>query len=183
MAGLVSRDAAARVAVLGAVLVGAWAVPAGAQEAAAAPEAAPAQAQETQAPETQRYQPPQADAAQQPSPKADVADEPRAQTAGAGGGGGGGAGDRDCADFDTQQEAQEYFEEQGGGPDNNVDQLDEDGDGLACESLDGGAVPDGGPATGGGWLAAGDGAGTAAPLAVLALLLVAAAGVARTRPN
>src|SRR5689334_17760279 len=46
-----------------------------------------------------------------------------------------GAVDRDCSDFNTQEQAQNYFEGKGGGPNNNVDRLDSDGDGRACESL------------------------------------------------
>ncbi|ABC46393.1 thermonuclease family protein [Salinibacter ruber] len=47
--------------------------------------------------------------------------------------------DRDCSDFDTQPEAQRFFERHrsdssGGDPHN----LDRDGDGQACESLPGG---------------------------------------------
>lgn len=42
--------------------------------------------------------------------------------------------DYDCADFGSHQEAQDYFESQGGSPSNNVDRLDRDGDGLACEA-------------------------------------------------
>jgi hypothetical protein len=38
--------------------------------------------------------------------------------------------DRDCSDFSTQLEAQQYFDENG-----DVDNLDRDGDGVACESL------------------------------------------------
>lgn len=50
--------------------------------------------------------------------------------------------DRDCADFDTQQEAQDYFESKGGSRSFNADLLDEDGDGLACELLpQGGSAP------------------------------------------
>ncbi|EKD65151.1 MAG: hypothetical protein ACD_50C00175G0006 [uncultured bacterium] len=44
-------------------------------------------------------------------------------------------GDRDCSDFETHDEAQAYFEGKGGSPTNNVDRLDADGDGIACESL------------------------------------------------
>lgn len=55
------------------------------------------------------------------------------------GGGGGGATedgiDKDCGDFDTHNGAQNYFKSQGGSPSNNVDRLDRDGDGIACESL------------------------------------------------
>lgn len=43
-------------------------------------------------------------------------------------------GDRDCADFSAQNEAQEFFEEQGG-PDEDFHNLDRDGDGIVCENL------------------------------------------------
>ena len=43
-------------------------------------------------------------------------------------------GDYDCSDFSTQEEAQEFFEAEGG-PDNDYHNLDRDGDGVACESL------------------------------------------------
>src|SRR3990167_9144180 len=36
--------------------------------------------------------------------------------------------DYDCPDFATHQEAQDYFESQGGSPSNNVDRLDSDRD-------------------------------------------------------
>jgi LPXTG-motif cell wall-anchored protein len=42
-----------------------------------------------------------------------------------------------CSDFDTWNEAQTYFEQHGGSPTNNVEGLDREGDGLACESLPG----------------------------------------------
>lgn len=57
---------------------------------------------------------------------------------GCGGGGGGGAGapaDRDCSDFATQEDAQAFFDRNGGSPSNNVSGLDNDGDGIACEGL------------------------------------------------
>lgn len=44
------------------------------------------------------------------------------------------AGDRDCSDFSSQAAAQHYFDSQGGGPNNNVDNLDADGDGRVCET-------------------------------------------------
>jgi len=44
-------------------------------------------------------------------------------------------GDKDCSDFATHAEAQDYFQSKGGSPTNNVDKLDSDHDGLACESL------------------------------------------------
>jgi hypothetical protein len=50
-------------------------------------------------------------------------------------------GDRDCADFATQAEAQAYFDSKGGSPENNVDQLDENGDGIPCEDLPAGEAP------------------------------------------
>lgn len=43
--------------------------------------------------------------------------------------------DKDCSDFKVQDEAQTYFEGKGGSPTNNVDRLDSDHDGIACESL------------------------------------------------
>jgi len=43
--------------------------------------------------------------------------------------------DKNCSDFSTQQEAQQYFDSNGGSPSNNVDGLDADHDGVACESL------------------------------------------------
>ena len=45
-------------------------------------------------------------------------------------------GDKDCADFASQAEAQAYFEANGGSPTNNVDNLDADHDGQACEDFD-----------------------------------------------
>jgi Excalibur calcium-binding domain len=70
-------------------------------------------------------------------------------------------GDKDCADFASQAEAQAYFEANGGSPTNNVDNLDADHDGQACEDFDygdgtgGGGDPDvdnGGVDNGGGAL-------------------------------
>lgn len=43
-------------------------------------------------------------------------------------------GDKDCSDFSTQDEAQSFFEEQGG-PDEDYHNLDRDGDSIACETL------------------------------------------------
>jgi micrococcal nuclease len=42
--------------------------------------------------------------------------------------------DRDCADFSSQGEAQEFFEDQGG-PGYDPHNLDRDGDGVVCETL------------------------------------------------
>lgn len=44
-------------------------------------------------------------------------------------------GDKDCKDFTTHVQAQAYFESKGGSKTNNVDNLDSDHDGVACESL------------------------------------------------
>ncbi len=46
----------------------------------------------------------------------------------------GGGGDRDCSDFSSHQEAQRFYEAEGG-PGQDPHRLDGDGDGLACESL------------------------------------------------
>jgi hypothetical protein len=45
-------------------------------------------------------------------------------------------GSYNCADFDTQPEAQEFFEAEGG-PENDPNNLDADNDGVACEGLPG----------------------------------------------
>jgi Excalibur calcium-binding domain/LPXTG cell wall anchor motif len=57
--------------------------------------------------------------------------------------------DKDCADFSSQAEAQAYFEANGGSPTNNVDNLDADHDGQACEAFDYGDGGAGGDGTGG----------------------------------
>lgn len=44
------------------------------------------------------------------------------------------AKDMNCDDFGSQASAQSYFNNNGGGPNNNVDGLDSDGDGVVCES-------------------------------------------------
>ncbi len=43
-------------------------------------------------------------------------------------------GDRDCSDFDSQEEAQVFYEREGG-PSDDFHNLDRDGDGIACDSL------------------------------------------------
>jgi len=43
-------------------------------------------------------------------------------------------GDMDCSDFSSQEEAQEFFEAEGG-PDEDYHNLDRDGDGYVCETL------------------------------------------------
>jgi Excalibur calcium-binding domain len=61
------------------------------------------------------------------------------------------AGDRDCADFDSQADAQAAFEESS----NDEERLDADDDGIACEDAFGtedqqvAVYPEGGVATGG----------------------------------
>ena len=42
------------------------------------------------------------------------------------------SGDRDCTDFSTHADAQEFFESEGYGDPHG---LDRDGDGIACETL------------------------------------------------
>ena len=60
-----------------------------------------------------------------------------------------GSGDRDCADFDSQEEAQNFFEQQRGQDGEDPDRLDADGDGQACEDSDfGDNFPNGGVETG-----------------------------------
>jgi hypothetical protein len=44
------------------------------------------------------------------------------------------AADLNCPDFASQAAAQKYFDDHGGSPTNNVDGLDGDHDGVACES-------------------------------------------------
>src|SRR5829696_9601256 len=63
--------------------------------------------------------------------------------------------DKDCADFSSQAAAQAYFEANGGSPANNVDNLDADHDGQACEAFDYGGGTGGG-GTGGGGTGGGD---------------------------
>ena len=49
--------------------------------------------------------------------------------------------DKDCEDFATQEEAQDFFAE-AGGPDQDLHHLDPDGDGIPCDPDDtGGATP------------------------------------------
>lgn len=44
--------------------------------------------------------------------------------------------DKDCSDFSTWREAQDFFE-RNGGPTKDPHRLDRDGDGIACEELSG----------------------------------------------
>lgn len=43
------------------------------------------------------------------------------------------SGDYDCSDFDSQSEAQDFFEDEGASSDYH--NLDADGDGIACETI------------------------------------------------
>jgi LPXTG-motif cell wall-anchored protein len=54
------------------------------------------------------------------------------------------AAGKNCSDFKTQEEAQRYFESHGGSKTNNVDGLDRDHDGIACEKLPKGSSSVGG---------------------------------------
>lgn len=82
--------------------------------------------------------------------------------------------DRDCPDFATQAEAQAAYDAVPGDP----ERLDRDGDGIACESDEGGeqvgTAPVGGVATGDGST---DDPG-ALPYAIGGLVLAAAGGAA-----
>ncbi|HEV2529590.1 MAG TPA: excalibur calcium-binding domain-containing protein [Thermomicrobiales bacterium] len=49
-----------------------------------------------------------------------------------------GAGNANCDDFASQQEAQRFFQDNGGSPTNNVAGLDDNSDGIACETYFGG---------------------------------------------
>ncbi|MCW2853603.1 MAG: Competence protein ComEC/Rec2-related protein [Nocardioides sp.] len=62
------------------------------------------------------------------------------------------ARDKNCSDFDTQAQAQDYLDQQGGG---DPDGLDADDDGIACETLPCPCSTGGGGGGGGG----GDGGG------------------------
>ena len=140
-------------------LVGDQATAAQAAPNATAPQTTPP-AQTTPTPS----QDPAAGAAQTPTEDSD------ADAAGAGTG-----TDRDCADFQTQAEAQEYFDSQGGSPTNNVDNLDEDADGVPCENLIGNPVGgvDAGVRAGAPEVTSGE-AGVTAPLVLAAALLASA---------
>jgi len=90
------------------------------------------------------------------------------------------AGDRDCGDFDGDQAAaQDYFDTNGGSPTNNVDNLDADGDGIACEQLS--DTPQGGIDSGGGGTAQPASIGVGLPLGVAGALLLVATGIAAAR--
>jgi hypothetical protein len=73
-------------------------------------------------------------------------------------------GDRDCSDFSTQEAAQRFFDDHGGDKHHNVDDLDRDRDGVACEDLPSESAPVGGIDTGAGGTASADAAGSSGPL-------------------
>lgn len=61
------------------------------------------------------------------------------------------SGDRNCDDFDSQAQAQRFFNNHGGSPSNNVDDLDRNNNGETCENNDYGSGGSGsGGATGNG---------------------------------
>jgi hypothetical protein len=94
--------------------------------------------------------------------------------------------DRDCSDFTFQEQAQRFFERHGGSRANNVDGLDRDRDGVACESLPSeGDAPVGGIDTGGGGTATASDGGSPVPFGLggagLGLLVVLLASSLRRR--
>jgi hypothetical protein len=98
--------------------------------------------------------------------------------------------DRDCPDFDSQEEAQDFFEDNGGSPDNNVDRLDADGDGEACEDSsfvddqgDDEAAPSGGIDTGLGGTAGERGPSVLGLLGLCLLAVCGALAFGRRRPS
>lgn len=98
------------------------------------------------------------------------------------------ARDRDCSDFTFQEQAQRFFERHGGSRDNDVDNLDTDGDGVACERLPSeGNTPVGGIDTGAGGTAVAGGGGSPLPFALggagLGLVMLLLASSIRRRPT
>jgi hypothetical protein len=96
--------------------------------------------------------------------------------------------DRDCSDFTFQEEAQRFFERHGGSRANNVDDLDRDRDGKACERLPSETdTPIGGIDTGAGGTAGASGGGSPLPFVLggagLGLLVVLLASPLRRRPT
>lgn len=80
--------------------------------------------------------------------------------------------DSGCADYSTQEEAQQALDEDDTDPLN----LDPDGNGIACEDLPSESDPAGGVATGGGGTAGVPGPPTAVPAGLVMLALLGAAG-------
>ncbi len=97
-----------------------------------------------------------------------------------GSGGSDDSGDRDCPDFESQDEAQNFFESEGG-PEDDPNRLDADNDGQACEDSDfggsdGGGVPEGGVDSGFGGTEGPKVEGGGAPTLALEGLLLAVFG-------
>jgi Excalibur calcium-binding domain len=101
----------------------------------------------------------------------------------------GSARDRNChRDFTFQEEAQRFFERHGGSRSNNVDGLDRDRDGIACEDLPSeNGAPVGGVDTGAGGAATATDGGSPLPFVLggagLGLLIVLLASPLRRRPS
>lgn len=98
--------------------------------------------------------------------------------------------DRDCPSFDSPEEAQDFFEDNGGSPDNNFDGLDADGDGEACEDSsfaddqgDDAAAPSGGVDTGLGGTAGERGLSVLGLVGLCLLALSGALAFGRRRPS
>lgn len=81
------------------------------------------------------YYLPATNTASNPTPKSESANTSSSKTRTSHRSSSGSHRDMNCSDFATQAEAQAYFESHGGSPTNNVDGLDRDHDGIACESL------------------------------------------------
>jgi putative cell wall-binding protein len=82
------------------------------------------------------------DSSDAPAPSEDTGGDTGGDTGDGGGNNGGIPGpygydgiDKDCSDFSTEAEAQAYFNNDGGSAAHNIDGLDADYDGKACESL------------------------------------------------
>ncbi len=78
---------------------------------------------------------PQAEAAQEESEDAEPVEDGAPTEDDAAEGTAAQAADRDCPSFEFQEDAQEFFDENSGSSDSNVDRLDADRDGVACQSL------------------------------------------------
>lgn len=78
---------------------------------------------------------PQAEAAQEESEDAEPVEDGAPTEDDAAEGTAAQAADRDCPSFEFQEDAQDFFDENSGSSDSNVDRLDADGNGVACQSL------------------------------------------------
>jgi len=99
------------------------------------------------------------------------------------------AADRNCPSFASPEEAQDFFEENGGSPDNNFNGLDADGDGEACEDSfaddqgDDAAAPSGGVDTGLGGTAGERGLSVLGLVGLCLLAVCGALAFGRRRPS